>query len=209
MSGGYQLEPAHVEPHDLVWEERQEQLQLEALDRVRAVAEKWTASIGALFGLFGALLIVRGRTDIAQLSSDYELLVAIVLGLGILSAAVAVGFAAFAAQGTPSNVQWPGGPDLRTWTHTEAVKAKGRLFWSRVATAAAMLLVLGAIGLTWFGETDAAGPNVVVVSPAGAVLCGELVRAGGTLSVRPSGGEAVAVGKEASAASVTVVPKCP
>jgi hypothetical protein len=209
MSDEYELVPAKIEPHDLVWTQRQEQLQLEALDRVRAVAEKWTASIGALFGIFGALLIVRGRTDVSQLTQGYEVIVAIVLALGVVSAAVAIGFAAFAAQGTPSNVEWPSGAELRKWTHTEAVKAKKRLFRSRVATAMAMLLVLVSIGLTWFGETEATGSSVVVVSPDGAVICGELVREGTTLSVRPSSGDPVEVGEANSAASLTVVTKCP
>lgn len=194
---------------DLVWEDRADQLELQALANVRVAAEKWAASLAAILGLFGTVMLVKGRNDISRLTTDYQIAVAVALLLAFLTAAFAVYQAALAAQGTPETVSWPGGGSLRRWEHREALAAKGRLRCSRMVTLFAVVFVLVAIALTWFGREQKlpSGQTVLVTAGGSAPRCGTLVAAsGGALALRQAPGLTIPLGPHAE---VATIPGCP
>jgi hypothetical protein len=216
-------QPNHEEPpfivrwrrgalSDLKWEERSEQLEFEALTRVRAAAEKWAASLTAILGLFGTVLLVKGRDDISKLTVTFQVLVGLVLLAALVTAAVAAYLAALAAQGTPEEVRWPSGPALRQWEREQALLAKGRMKTSRRVTGITLALLVAAVALTWYGPPDdeESGQNVLVVPAAGAPVCGKL-RLGPArmLEVQPAGGASALVLTGSQVATVTALEECP
>jgi hypothetical protein len=167
---------ADVGPDDLRWEKRLRELEFESLAKVRTAAEKWGATLTAILGLTGSVLVVKGAEDVTKLSSGNKLLVALALLAAFVFALAAAVLAALAAQGTPKELHWPSGPALRSWERNEALKAKMQLRESRGATVIAVLCMVAAIGVAWFGEGAASSPSTVLFTPAnGKPLCGGLV----------------------------------
>lgn len=199
-----------ADPSDLAWEDRADQLEFQALTAVRSSAEKWGASLAAILGLFGTILLVKGRTDITQLMQGYQIAIATLLLLAILTAAVAVYEAALAAQGTPEKLHWPGGGALRQWELQRADNAKDQLKLSRVLTFFAVGFVLIAIGLTWFGkaEPSPSGAAVVVTVSGSAPHCGTLASAqDGSLALRGGDGKVTPIPPGANVIAVSGCPK--
>lgn len=147
------LTPKRLTASDLEWEIRAEQLQFEALGSVRSTAEKWAASVGAIFGIVGTVLVVKGRDDITDLKTGYQIAAGVLLLVAIVAAAWALFAAAAAAQGTPEEMGWTSGPRLRAYERRRAREARGQLKQSRIATVAGIVALLLAICVTWFGET--------------------------------------------------------
>ena len=110
--------------------------------------------MGAILGLFGALLVVKSRDDISKLTAGFEIAVACLLLIGFCAAAYATWQAALAAQGTPEDLRWPTGPRLRRWELERAREAKRQLRRSRQSTWLAMIALVLAIGFTWFGKSE-------------------------------------------------------
>jgi hypothetical protein len=178
------VEAVRVGTSDLRWEKKAEELEFEALASVRAAAEKWGASLIAILGLVSTVLVVKGAEDITKLSSQNKVLVAIGLGIALIAAFWAAYQAAMAAQGTPKDLVWPSGASLRAAEREQALKAKRSLLESRVATGIAVILMAGAIALTWFGnQPESSGSTVLVTPAAGTPLCGKLVNGSSGLEI--------------------------
>jgi hypothetical protein len=168
--------PADVGPAEVRWEKKAEELEFEALANVRAGAEKWAASLGAVLGLTATVLVVKGREDISELSDRTQVAVGLILAVALVLAVIATVLAAYAAQGTPKDLKWPSGPKLREWERNEALTAKGQLATSRVVTLVAVVAIATAAGLTWFGpEAPSSGSTVLLAPESGIPLCGALV----------------------------------
>jgi hypothetical protein len=202
---------APTNPTDLRWTQRQEDLQFEALAKVRSAAEKWAASLGALLGLSGTILVVQGRDDFSKLEDEFRIAVGATLLVAVIIGACATFLAARAAQGTPAHVAWPSGAKLKKWEHEEAVKARGMLTRSRHLAIGAVALVLLALGLTWFGEAKPADADALLVVPReGAPVCGTMAAAadGESVVVTLEGGQEVSL-EGSDVGDVIRVDRCP
>jgi hypothetical protein len=187
------LQARRVGPTEYRWAQRADALRFDELSRVRATAEKWAASLGAILGLNGTVLVIKGRDDISQLAGNLQLVVGILLAVALLCALSASFCAALAAQGTPRKVLLSGPLTLRDWEHRHAVRAVRQLRASRILSVAVVLLVATAIGFMWFGKgkpavtTPSPKPvTVLVVPPWGAPPCGRLQSTGMYWSCRTS-----------------------
>jgi hypothetical protein len=207
------LRPRRASPSDVRWAQRVDDLQFDALTRVRATAEKWAASLAAILGVAGTVLLVKGRADITTLETGYQVLVAVVIFAALVVAVVATFYAALAAQGTPKDVNWPTGQKLRRWEREQALSAISRLKTSRVLSIIAIGLVVLAVGLTWFGEArpaSATPATVLVLRKAAEPLCGELVagKTAGAVRLSPKNSSAVTL-VAMDIESVVPVSACP
>jgi hypothetical protein len=164
------------------------------LPRVRAGAVAWRNGLGALLaGLIGFGLI-KGRSDVTQLSSNYA------VGVGLLLlAALVVGSAAAvllmrAAHGRPwavavrrvvdTTADDPG----EAGRLAEADASTRAMTWGVVLSFGCTALLCAAVGLTWYGPAKDK-PRVEVRMANGTVLCGEVVSvAAGQLVLKTSRG---------------------
>jgi hypothetical protein len=109
--------------------------------------------------LFGTLLLVKGREDISELETGYQVAIGLALLAAAVAAVVATVQAAYAAQGTPQSVANLTGEGLSSWELDQARDAKNKLKCSRKACLVAVAFLVGAIALTWFGEAAEAEPS--------------------------------------------------
>lgn len=162
-------------PEDREWANLADEFKFEALPQIRSAAEKWTTTITSLTGVFSLIALIKRREDITDLKFEYEVAVAICLGVALLLAFVAIRQADLAAQGNPTQIY--NNPDQLEAQNGAAIEdARNKLQSSRVLVVPATLLIAVAIGITWFGPTDAATSSVsaVAIRQTGTTMCGVL-----------------------------------
>lgn len=143
--------PSHkpVTPTDREWQAVANKLSISELDRVRSIAEKWGATITALTGLAGTVLVVKGRESISELTHNYQILAGICLLAAFACAAFSIYLAATAAQGSPK-LTWNTGDETRKAFRNNAKKAVTNIFWSRTLALIFLLSIIAAVAITWF-----------------------------------------------------------
>lgn len=166
--------PGPADDYEDAWEQQAEELQLNALQRVQATAEKWAGSISALLALFSAVAVVKGPQDLSKMPEPYPVLLALVIGAAVVLAVIAAGAALLAAQGTPEKVPLPTGERLRAWSRNEERTARRRLFWSRWLTVAALVLLAAGTGIAWCSPRKDDEQNLLVRTKEG-LRCGKLI----------------------------------
>jgi len=168
--------PGEVGPGIQRWEKRLADLEIEELSKVRTAAEKWAATLAALLGLSGTILIVRGADEIGGLSDGTKAAIGLFLVIAFVAAVVATVLTAYAAQGTPKNLAWPTAAKLREWEHSQAKTAKSQLLASRLLTLVAVGAIAIAVAIAWLGdEAKSSGSKVLFTPAAGKPLCGSLL----------------------------------
>lgn len=171
----------------------QRRLATDDLPKVRAMALAWRNGLGAvLAGLIGFGLI-KGRTDIGDLASPYGVVVGGLLAGSLIAGAVAAGLLLRAAHGRPNGASMaevlasPSDNPERDAEQTERNQSAKALNRGVVAAALCAILLVGAVGVTWYGPAKE-GAKVTVVMPAGE-RCGEVVKlAAGILTLKTSSG---------------------
>jgi hypothetical protein len=201
---GVQL-PRQADAEERYWAHRLEEFQAKSLSDIHAAAEKWAGTISSLVGIFGIAGLIKGRDEIDKLSENTKLAVAILVGIALLLAFIAIYKAAKAAQGVTSEVTTVA--EFREKYEQAAKDAANNLNWSRRLVIPATLSLAVAVGVTWFGPAKDAEEKaaVVVVAKGGAASCGNLVDQGGSLSLETDTG----VTPIRDAVSVTPVDACP
>jgi hypothetical protein len=172
----------------------------EELPRLREAAEKWGQTLAALFGLFGIAGLIQGRDELDKISRDWAIGIGACLLVSFVAAGIAVATAAMAAQGWPRTVSDEG---LTEASITAADDAQFWLIVSRLVGMLALIPLVLAIAITWFGPDSTDDVRYLVIHDDG-VACGKLGRtAGGSITVRPSQTALAAV------TSMTEVDNCP
>lgn len=202
------LGPAPAGAQDTRWERKAEELEFEALSKVRGAAEKWAATIGVLLGLIGTVLLVKGPDEIAKLPDGAQWLIGILLLCAFGLAVAATVLAAYAAQGTPQTLEQPSGTTLRRSEMEATAAARKRLSWSRRLTLVTVFLLAGAVAAAWiWPEPEGSGSSVVFTPARGKPLCGALVNLSDGLAVEV--GEARTPLPEGPYDNVVPVDSCP
>jgi hypothetical protein len=191
---------------DLRTVQQRDRLQREELPRVREAAAAWRNGLGALLVALIGFGLLKGRSDVGQLAPSWA------TGVGVmLLAALAVGAAGAlwllrAAHGRLSVTATRDLLNLRVADHVEAGSSAAALRRGVVATLCCSVLLVTAVGATWYGP-EKSTPSVRVTVP-GATVCGSVVRvASGVLVLKTKAGE---VATDLSAAlTLEAVDSCP
>ncbi|WP_237276573.1 hypothetical protein [Streptomyces caniscabiei] len=164
------------------------------LPKVRAAALAWRNGVGVLLaGLIGFGLL-KGRTDVSQLASPYNLIVGVVLLCSLLAGIVAALLMLRAAHGRPAAVPFryegqdhdPG--SRMASEHSESQRAARALSWGLLLSLACVTFLVTAVGMTWYGPSKAQ-PHIEI-QVAGGTHCGKVVRLkGGRLTLGTDHGE--------------------
>lgn len=171
------------------------------LELTRGRATSWAKGIGALLAAGLAFSLVKGRSDITDLSSGAGVIVGVLLLVAMGVAVVAVYFLFRAAYGRLRTVR-PGTSD-----HELAVETMTDMRIGLWLAAGGTAMLVGAVGLTWYGPA-VQGPQLQVVDSGGVSWCGDPVRTiGGVLTLKTEGQE-IRVDL-ATAAQLRPVMSCP
>jgi hypothetical protein len=131
------------------------------LPRVRALAAAWRNGLGALLVALTGFSLIKGRSDIGQLDDRWAAAVGVLLLLALVVGAAAGWRLLRAAHGRPAVVLIS---EIRHETldnHAEALASAGSLRQGIGLTMICALLLVVAVGLTWYGPPKAVpGPGV-------------------------------------------------
>lgn len=193
---------------DRHWEQKLTELRHSQLDSVRASAAKWLATISTFLGVFGLVSIAEGTSKISELSADSADLVMKATGIAAGMALIAIGLAAYAAQGFPLRRRRPTAAALRRWSRNSTRAAVYTLRLSQILAVGAAIVVLGGSLLVFAQSEPKSAPAATkaIVIQGGSARCGELVVSGETLGVAtPAGVVELATG----VTQITFVNECP
>ncbi|MGW6202633.1 hypothetical protein ACWF9B_03145 [Streptomyces sp. NPDC055089] len=190
MTGSPRLSPgpAPATPGDLRAAQERDRLLRAELPRVREAALAWRNGLGVLLaGLIGFGL-VKGRSDISQLASAWAAAVGFLLLAALIAGTAGALLLVRAAHGSPLRAPARNPQPARIADHIEALAAAGALRLGVLATVSCTLLLVAAVGTTWYGPAREK-PSILVQTPTGPV-CGAVVRLDrGVLVLKTAGGE--------------------
>jgi hypothetical protein len=195
---------------DRKWETEASALAHTELSDVRESAKNWAASIGALLGIGGTVAFVKGEDAFSKLTTQEGNFAFWLTVTAALLAGLAIGFATFAAQGTPARYKSIDGWTLRKISRSRSLDAMRRLLWSKVLAIVAAIAILVTAGISWKGsiaeEAEPAGTYAIVTTVDGRLRCGEL-------ATTPRGAVRVGFGRATmvvdGTSEITTVESCP
>ena len=183
-----------VSSEDREWQARAQQLTLNSLYDIRAVAGRWAATIGSLTGLLSLVALVAGPRTVDQLQLGWRIVAGSLVLAAILTAGWATWSAADAAQGkiltTLSTYA-----RIRDEFRNEEKRARQSLNRAKTLVVAAMAALILAVAVSWFAP--AGNTQNLVLRRDGVVSCVPLT---GSLTLSLSLG---------AGANVTVADQCP
>jgi hypothetical protein len=159
------------------WAQKAQELKFTQLDSARRQAEGWRTGLGGLTTLLSAVLIVKGRDNIAELTPAFRWGVVILLGTTLAMLVGATLLALRAASGRPGQDVLLSGESLRAWTVAEARKISVAIRHAAWLATLAIPCLAIAIGCTWLGPTSRSSAPLVEVHHDGGRACGELTGA--------------------------------
>jgi hypothetical protein len=165
-------------PRDEAVASSQLHLTRDELTRVRTAALAWRNGMGAILAGLVGFGLIKGRTDVGELASPYNLVVGVFLGFALLIGGVAAALLMRAAHGRPTSiplreVATRGFEDPRLISRMMEADSAVRALRNGVALAfscAALLCV--AVGTTWYGPAKE-DPQLEITLDSGTSVCGE------------------------------------
>jgi hypothetical protein len=174
------------------WAQKAQQLRFSQLDTARRQAEAWRTGLAGITALFGAVLVIKGRSDIAGLASPYPviLVASYVLTLILLLSATLI--AIRAASGVPGDECLLTGEDLEQWTANEVVHVQRAIRMAAVLTVIAVcMLVLGA-SVAWLAPAKIPQQLNVLIRSHQGNFCGQLSQvSNSTITIKNSLGTSI------------------
>ncbi|MEU6667052.1 hypothetical protein [Streptomyces sp. NPDC046727] len=187
--------PGDYEPEEL--ERAQQRLDAMAenqLQIAQAQAEGWRNFLTVATGLLAAVLVLKGRENVAELPDGYRLAVFALMAAGLVLLLLAAFLAVSAAHGRPGDVlKYAHAARLLDWEEKELDRIGSRIGGARWATVLGVLATAAGILLTWVAPGPGEPERTVRVHTRGETVCGELLAVDGsgvTLKVVPAGGKA-------------------
>ncbi|MEH1016351.1 hypothetical protein V6U90_25005 [Micromonospora sp. CPCC 206060] len=156
------------------WAQLAQETQFHQLDSLRRQAEGWRTGLAGLTALLGAVLIVKGRSDISNLAPGVRYPVVVLLAVAFILLVTASLLALRAASGWPDDEIYLTGESLRAWHAEESDRIRTGIRRAARLMVAGLVVLAVAVGLTWLGPGESRAPLVSVETAAGPV-CGELV----------------------------------
>ena len=174
------------------WAQKAQQLRFSQLDTARRQAEAWRTGLAGITALFGAVLVLKGRSDVDGLASPYPMILVAFYALTLIILMAATLIAIRAASGVPGDECLLNGEDLEIWTVNEVSHVKRAIRTATVLTVIAVcVLVVGAATALLAPVKTSSQLSVMIDSPQGKI-CGQLFQLGnGVISIKNSLGISV------------------
>lgn len=173
-------------------QERLDDMLQSQLAIARVQAEGWRNFLASATALLAAVLVLKGRENVAELPPAYRLAVVGAMSAGLAALLASAFAAASAAHGRPGReLVAANGASLLRWERQE-VRRIGRLtVLARWLAVAGVLAIAAGVMLTWLAPAGGGAASAVSVQTRSGAVCGELVASdaeGVTVRVAPPGG---------------------
>jgi hypothetical protein len=160
---------------------RSAQFRLELLNtelpRIRAEAAAWRNGLGVLLAALVGFGLIKGRSDVSTLDAAAAKAVGVLLALALVAGAVGALRLLRASFGKPSVVNVKSLPPAPLYAHSEALSSAEALRWGIRLTLACAVLLVAAVGVTWYGPPSAT-PQLAV-DTGSAPACGSVTSVSG------------------------------
>ncbi|WP_371642612.1 hypothetical protein [Streptomyces mirabilis] len=162
----------------------------EAVPRVRGAALAWRNGLAALLAALVGFSLIKGRSDIGQLTDRWATIVGLLLASALLCGSIGAMQLLLAAHGRPRPVD--------TWNilpkalqeHREAAEAARQLRRGIVLTMLCTVLLVAAVGTTWYGPAKESG--LMRFDMPGIKVCGNVQRLSeGQAVIKTDAGEVI------------------
>ncbi|MFI8828399.1 hypothetical protein [Streptomyces sp. NPDC053431] len=161
------------------------------LDIARRQAEGWRNFLATATALLAAVLVLKGRENVAELPVPYRIAVVGMMALGLLALLCSAFTAATAAHGRPGErLGLADGEELLRYEKEASIRVAARVNRARWLAVTGVVLTAAGVMTTWMapaGDKDKDGGASVSVHTRDGVVCGELVELDGkgvTLKVK-------------------------
>jgi hypothetical protein len=186
------------------WQAKLTDISRTELDKVRATAAKWQATISTLLGVFGSIAFVGGISNVDQLNERMATTAKNIVTVAVVLAFLAILGSAYAAMGVPRKHQNQDWRWLRDESHTRARHALLALRLSQVgAVAAAILIVTGSLTVLRASPAQPSGSKTYAVIADGKVWCVDLSTHKGRTTYSSQGAQITIPGKITSIVEVS------
>ncbi|WP_405448524.1 hypothetical protein OG399_18115 [Streptomyces achromogenes] len=189
MTGARRYQPEELERA----QQRLDEMAQAQLGIARAQAEGWRNFLGAATGLLAAVLVLKGRENVAELPGGYRTAVVALVAAGLVLLLGAAFLAVSAAHGRPGDeLRYAHAAGLLDWEERELARIASRIGLARWAAVLGVLASAAGILLTWVAPGPDDPVSMVRVHTRGESLCGELLAADGsgvTVKVKPKDGK--------------------
>ncbi|MFB7866233.1 hypothetical protein [Streptomyces sp. NPDC056069] len=176
------------------------------LDIARRQAEGWRNFLATATALLAAVLVLKGRENVAELPAPYRIAVVAMIALGLLALLTSAFTAASAAHGRPGDrLRLANGEELLLWEKDRAARVASLVNRARWLAVLGVVLTAAGVMTTWMapaGDKDKDGGASVSVHTRDGVVCGELVELDGkglTVKVKAPAGQDAKGGKDGKA----------
>jgi hypothetical protein len=161
------------------WDEKATALWREQTTSVNTAAAKWSAMVGALLGVFGAVAFAGGLATLDKLSGPWDAIAKAITTAAVLAGVGGIVFLALAAGGLRTErLDHPlTGAEVKR-RHTTRVRSSLRLLrigrW--FSACAALFVVAGSLLILWVGSAPAAKkPPLLIATFSDGSICGPAV----------------------------------
>jgi hypothetical protein len=161
-------------PADLRRAQQVEVMRRTELPRVRAAAVQWRNGLAGLLVTLIGFSLIKGRSDIGELSPSAAAAVGVLLLLALVAGAAGALYLLRAANGRPAVVAVSDLAPGPIAEHHEAQASTHALRRGIALSLACAALLTAAVGTTWYGPARER-PQVELTTDAGAV-CGSVIR---------------------------------
>jgi hypothetical protein len=187
MSGPLAPGPPATPAHLRAAQERQRLLSSE-LPRVRAAATAWRNALAGLLTALVGFSLIKGRSDVSELSRPWAMAVGVLLLVALAAGAVGALSLIRAANGQPSVASVRDLLPRGAADHIEALSSAAALRRGIGLTLTCAVMLVAAVGTIWYGP-DRDEPGLQVTTSAG-TACGSVVRLDrGSLVLKTNAGE--------------------
>ncbi|MFJ3146236.1 hypothetical protein ACIPJM_27795 [Streptomyces halstedii] len=146
------------------------------LEIVRQQAEGWRNFLGAATALLAAVLVLKGRENVAELPAGFRFWVVGLVAAGLLALLSSAFTASTAAHGRPGEaLKAADGAALLLWEGEETERAGKRINRARWLAVLGVLATAGGVMLTWVAPAAENGRTTISVRTTGGTVCGDLV----------------------------------
>ncbi|EST29476.1 hypothetical protein M878_20585 [Streptomyces roseochromogenus subsp. oscitans DS 12.976] len=148
------------------------------LEIARGQAEGWRNFLTAATGLLAAVLVLKGRENVAELPSGYQRAVLVLMAAGLCLLLLATFLAVRAVHGKPGfELKYAHAEKLLDWERGERDRIARLIRSACWATLLGVVATAAGIMVTWVAPGRDGPASTVTVHTRGASVCGELLAA--------------------------------
>jgi hypothetical protein len=157
------------------WALMAQELKFHQLDAARQQAEAWRTGLAGLTALITAILVIKGRDNVSELTQPYRTVTVLLLGVALGLLIWATMLVSRAIAGPPGKEILLSGEGLRAWSAQEVENISNAIRWAPRLAITGVVAVALAVGITWLAPAQNVGGPLIQIDEKGGQTCGQMI----------------------------------